>query len=528
MSALGTAADTIVTVLARRAAEQPSAPFLVFEDFEGNVGRRSYEEMAARAAVTANVLHRHGVHRGDLVHVHLWNRPEFFDLWFGAAWLGAAIVPTNPLLTLDELSYVIEHAGTVLSVSQPDLLPTVSGAVAGAEVLVCGAGELPAAALSFEDELARAEPQPTARPAPTDRAAVLYTSGTTSRPKGVVVTHANYLHVGEVVARHLSVTPADRLLVALPLFHANAQYYSTLPALMTGASLIVMSRFSASRWAGVAARHEATLASLFAAPIRMLLAQPTRPDDAQNRLRAVIFSQNVTEAQLEAFEDRFDAPLLQLYGMTETIAPPTLNPLNGERRNMSIGLPTLGARLRVMVDEDREATTDEVGELQVRGEPGTTLMAGYLHDDQATDAAIVDGWLHTGDNVRVDAGGYFYFVDRAKDMIKRAGENVAATEVESAVNSHPAVFESAAIGVPDAMRDEAIKVYVVLANGTSVSAVELIEWCATRLAKFKIPGSIEFVETLPRTSVGKIQRAELRRQEYGRSQEDALRDGGKV
>ena len=338
----------------------------------------------------------------------------------------------------------------------------------------------------------------------------MYTSGTTSRPKGVLVTHANYLHVGEVVAQHLRVTPDDRMLITLPLFHANAQYYSTMSALVTGSGVIVMARFSASRWASVAKSHQATLASLFAAPIRMLLAQPRNEEDARNQLRAVLFSQNVTEEQLAEFEERFDCPLLQLYGMTETIAPPTLNPLYGERRNMTIGRPTLGARLRVVGEDGAEVKDGEVGELLVGGEPGTTLMAGYLGDDDATRAALVDGWLRTGDNVRVDEAGYLHFVDRAKDMIKRAGENVAASEIESTLNSHPAVFESAAIGVADAMRDEAIAAFVVLANEASVTENELTEWCASRLAAFKVPGSIEFVDSLPRTSVGKIQKEELR------------------
>ena len=508
MRALSSGADTIVSVLARRASEQPSAPFLVFDDLEGGVRRRSYEATSTRAALTAGVLARHGIGRGDRVHVHLWNCPEFFDLWFGAAWLGAAIVPTNPLLTADELAYVVGHAATKLSVTQPDLLGPVSSAAGSRPVLVTG--EAVNGVASFDDELARAsivEPQ---HPASTDVAAVLYTSGTTSRPKGVLVTHANYLHVGEVVAQHLRVTPADRMLITLPLFHANAQYYSTMSALVTGSSVIVMARFSASRWATIAKEHHATLASLFAAPIRMLLAQPRNEAHARNELRAVLFSQNVTEVQLKEFEERFSCPLLQLYGMTETIAPPTLNPLYGERRNMTIGRPTLGARLRVVGEGGADVNDDEVGELLVGGQLGTTLMAGYLGDDEATRSAVVDGWLHTGDNVRVDEAGYFHFVDRAKDMIKRAGENIAASEIESAINAHPAVFESAAIGVPDAMRDEAIKAYVVLANETNVTEDELIEWCSSRLAAFKVPANVEFVDGLPRTSVGKIQKEELR------------------
>lgn len=166
---------------------------------------------------------------------------------------------------------------------------------------------------------------------------------------------------------------------------------------------------------------------------------------------------------------------------------------------MSIGLPTAGSRLRI-VD----------GELHVHGEPGVTLMAGYLDDPGGTSAVFQDGWLHTGDNVRVDDDGYYYFVDRAKDMIKRAGENVAASEVEAVANGHPGVYESAAIGVPDPMRDEAIRLFVVARDGMQPAEDELIAWCAKRLAKFKVPSSIEFVDRLPRTPVGKIQKERLR------------------
>lgn len=166
--------------------------------------------------------------------------------------------------------------------------------------------------------------------------------------------------------------------------------------------------------------------------------------------------------------------------------------------------------MRVVDEEGLDVSEGGVGELLVAGEPGRTLMAGYLGDEEVTQEAITIGWLHTGDYVRVDEDGYFHFVDRAKDMIKRAGENVAASEIESVVNSHPAVFESAAIGVPDEMRDEAIKVYVVLSNGASATLDDLTDWCATRLARFKVPGSIEFVDSLPRTSVGKIRKEMLR------------------
>lgn len=187
---------------------------------------------------------------------------------------------------------------------------------------------------------------------------------------------------------------------------------------------------------------------MFAAPIRMILAQPECAEDSNNELRAVVFSQNVTEEQTEQFDRRFGAPLLQLYGMTETIAPPLLNPLFGERRNMSLGRPTLGARLRVVDSSGADVQPGSTGELLVAGEPGHTLMAGYLDDEDATRAVLRDGWLHTGDNVRVDADEFVHFVDRARDMIKRAGENIAAGEIEAVANAHPAIFDAAAVGIP--------------------------------------------------------------------------------
>jgi crotonobetaine/carnitine-CoA ligase len=484
-----------------RVRERGRDTFLVFENAEGDISRRTYADALEAAERAAGLFAASGVTAGERVHVHLGNCPEFFDCWFGSALIGAVLVPTNPLLTETELGFVIEHARCRLSVTSPSLAPTVASVQDSDRVLSAA-------------DLANGPRSESRAPVePLDTASILYTSGTTSRPKGVLVTHANYVFAGEVLAKHLRLRPPDRWLVVLPLFHANAQYYSTMSALVTGASVALMETFSASSWGRQARAHSATVASLFAAPIRMILAHAESAEDSVNSLRAVIFSQNVSETELKEFERRFDAPLLQLYGMTETIAPPTLNPLYGERRNMSIGLPTLPARLRVVDENGRDAPAAGTGELLVHGDPGATIMAGYFNDPDATEAAIVDGWLHTGDNVRRDADGYLYFVDRSKDMIKRAGENVAASEVESVLNDHPDVFDSAVIGVPDAIRDESIKAFVVSRSGTSIVSGELIAWCERRLARFKVPSQVEFVDELPRTSVGKIQKGVLRERE---------------
>jgi crotonobetaine/carnitine-CoA ligase len=494
--------DTVASVLRDQAVRHGNRAFLLFERQPGSVEEYTWADMLARAERTAGALHRLGVNPRDRFSVHLSNCPEFFDVWFGAALLGAAMVPSNPLCTVDELAYHYSHAGCRVSVTQPDLLETARAAAGGSITVV-----------SIDEDWVRADDvPPSVDVQPLDVLGVLYTSGTTSRPKGVLITQAAYLSVGDAVAEHIRLQPSDRNLIVLPMFHANAQYYSTMSALVTGASVALAPRFSASRWSEQAATMGATITSLFAAPMRMILAQEPTGHDRAHSLRLGLFAQNVTDEQLATFESRFDVPMAQLYGMTETVAPPTVNPVYGDRRGASIGRPISGARLRVVDADGNDVPLGEEGELLVAGEPGRTLMLAYLDNEEATAQALRDGWLWTGDSVRLDEDGYLYFVDRRKDMIKRAGENVATGEVERVVNDHPAVFESAAYGVPDEMRDEAIHVAIVLHPGTELSADELLAHCRAQLAKFKVPDEVHFVESLPRTSVGKIQKHLLRQQ----------------
>jgi carnitine-CoA ligase len=340
--------------------------------------------------------------------------------------------------------------------------------------------------------------------------AILYTSGTTSKPKGCLITNANYLHVGESVSKGMRLGPDDRFLTVLPLFHGNSQYYATMSALVVGASVVLTERFSASRYWDQAARHGCTVGSLFAAPMRMLLAQPPSPDARRHRMRLVIFAQNLSEQQLREWDERFGAPLMQIYGMTEQLGHPLANPLDYPRDNMTIGFPSLGWQVRIVDEAGEDVPEGQAGQLLVRGEPGSSLMLGYFKNPDATAEAIRDGWLWTGDNVRVREDGYAVFVDRAKDMIKRSGENVAAGEVEEVLKAHPSVFDAAVIGVPDPIRDEAILALVIPREGTTPTETDLIAWCAERLAKFRVPERVLFRTELPRTSVGKIQKHLLR------------------
>lgn len=490
---------TVGSLLAEHAADRPDAVFLVYED-EAGVTTYTYAETLALAQRGAGVLAGLGVGRSDRFGMVVSNRPEFFACWFGAALRGAVMVPMNPQSTVHELAFMLEHSKCKAVIADLDRADDVRSATPTPVVAIGGdfdaRGERP-----IEEEPLALDPQ--------EPLAVLYTSGTTSRPKGVMVTHANYLTAGEVIANTVRMRSDDRWLIVLPMFHANAQYYSTMSALVSGGSVAVMHRFSASAWGEQARRHAATLGSLFAAPVRMILAQPAPPTVASNSLRATYFGQNVSSAQLRDFEARFGCPLVQWYGMTETIAPPVANPLYRHRDSMTIGQPT-GGRIRVVDQQGNDVGAGDVGELLVHGIPGITLMAGYLDDPAATADAVRDGWLHTGDMVRIEPTGALSFFDRAKDMIKRSGENVAAAEVERVVNEHPAVFESAAVGVPDPIRDQAIKMYVVRHNGATATEEEVIAFCAERMTRFKVPSFIEFVEELPRTSVGKIRKHVLR------------------
>lgn len=509
---------TLRNLLEYRARVTPTRTFIIFDDLEGKTTRLSYAEFDAQANRTANMLRALGIGHGDKINLHLPNCLEFLYLWFGAAKIGAVIMPTNVAASANELEYLVSHSESRLIFTVQahlDVGEDVHRRCPGVEgVIVCdrsvpkGAKQLDFRALVAEQE----NFAPPAKVGPLDEAAIMYTSGTTARPKGVLVTHANYIYAGETVAKAIRLAPEDRHFVVMPLFHGNAQYYSTMSALVVGASMVLTARFSASRYFDKSIEHQCTVTSLFAAPIRMLLTQPRRPEHRNNRLRVVIYAQNITEAQLDEWHERFDAPLLQLWGMTETMGPPLMNPIEFERRNMSMGLPVMGYEVQLVDDDGTPVKPGDTGQIVVHGEPGWTLMKGYFKNPEATADTLRNGWLWSGDNARQDAEGYFHFVDRAKDMIKRAGENVAASEVEAVILQHPKVFDCAVIGVPDEMRDEKIKAVVVLHPGANASAEEIVAWCRERLAKFRVPELVEFREELPRTSVGKIQKHLLRRE----------------
>ncbi|WP_379969506.1 AMP-binding protein [Ectobacillus sp. sgz5001026] len=508
--------QTLRNVLDERVALHGDKLFLLFEDKEKQDFSLLYGEFQADVKRLASVLLDFGVRKGDTVTLHLPNCMEFMTAWFALAEIGAVMVPTNILSTESEMEFILEHSESVLLITEETYLEKFKHIRNHVPKL----RDILLARYKGKDELNRSlsylmEHASTTLPDvplfAEDVAAMLYTSGTTSRPKGVLITHANYLFAGEVMSKSIRLTPEDRQFIVLPLFHGNAQYYSVMSALMVGASVAITEKFSASNYFKQAKRLGCTVGSLFAAPIRMILAKEYDPSDCDNSLRMIWFAQTITNEQLDDFETNYDTKLLQLYGMTETVGTPLMNPLDGIRNNMSIGKPTLGYEVKVVDQDGNECAQGEIGQIIVKGIPGRTLMKGYFKNESATEEALRDGWLYTGDNARVNESGYFFFADRVKDMIKRAGENVAASEVEKVICEHPCVYECAIIGIPDEVRDETMKAYVIVRDGQVVTEEEIVAYCKHRLAKFKVPAFVEFVHDLPRTSVGKIQKHVLRK-----------------
>jgi crotonobetaine/carnitine-CoA ligase len=493
---------TLKNALEDKTGRFPNDPFLIFEDADGGSQRWTWREFDANVNRAAHLILGRGLRHGDKFNLHLGNCPEFLVFWMAAAKTGTVMVPTNPVSTVDEMEYVLGHSEARLAITEPRYSGPVHAARSRCPTLLDILECRPL------DPLVTGLPStpPEANVAPLDEISIQYTSGTTSKPKGVLLTHANYIYGGEVMSKAMRVGPTDRHLIVLPLFHAGAQLHAFLPMLLTGGSVALMERFSATRFIEQVTRHEATLAALFAAPIRMLLVQPRGASDARTQLRAVSYAQNVTPQQFEDWHERFSAPLMQICGMTETMSLPLMQPLDLPRKPLAMGMPVLGYDCKIVDEDGKDVPPGTIGELVVSGIPGVSLMKGYFKNEKATAETLRDGWLYSGDQAYMDQDGFFFFVDRKKDMIKRAGENVSASEVEETLKQHPAVFDAAVVAIPDPMRDLAINAYVILKNGSAATANELIAWCREKLSAFKVPEAVEFRDVFPRTSVGKIQK----------------------
>jgi crotonobetaine/carnitine-CoA ligase len=507
--------ETLPSFLRSRAQARPAAELLA-----GEIRGWRYDDARKASALLAGLLRSHGVGKGDRVALVSLNSDLGPLLLLALGRVGAVFVPVNPALGAQEIGYVLAHCEPRLVIAQADVLQRVreiAGGLEGAPAVLGtdALGDAQADAAGVLRMLAGvAAPCAVAEGlGADDPLVIIYTSGTTGFPKGVVHSHRNFVWAAEAFVERMHLQPDDRLLAILPFFHINALFYSFGGALACGGTLVTVPRFSASQFWHMAARHGATQLNILAAVGNILAKRPRGEFDAAHRIRK-IYGGPISAEMMATFQQEFGVPdLIEGFGMSE-IPGAFNNPFEGPRKIGSIGKPARHPRLagsfaeaKVVDDDRRTVPHGTVGELLVRTR---ISMLHYFKDPAQTREAYADGWLCTGDLARQDEDGYFYFVARKKDIIRRRGENISGAELDRVLGSHPDILEAATIGVPAPLGDEDILAVLVSRAQPAPSPQAVLQWCARHLAAMKLPRFIVFVDALPHTASQRVAKFQLK------------------
>jgi fatty-acyl-CoA synthase len=476
--------------------------------------RLTNRDLHARVTAFAAGLRSLGIGRGDVVALLLYNHIEFVEAVLAVNRVGAAFLPLNYRLSPAEWQYILEHSGSFAIFTEPEFSPAVdriADELPGLRHRLL-LGEARDGWVSHDDLLARNEGAdvPAEPMDPDELQRLMYTSGTTSRPKGVVISHGNLLwkNLGHIV--EFGITAGDTTLVCGPLYHVGGLDLPGIGTLHAGGSLHLVRKFDAE--AVVAAIERERPSNIWLAPAMMnaILQLPGIAERDTSSIRFIIgggekMPEPLVEKILAAFPQAWFA---DAYGLTETVSGDTFNdPEHMMSKVGSVGRPVVHLEVKIVADDGGEAATGELGEIALRGPKVST---GYWRDDEATARAFRDGWFHSGDVGRLDEDGYLYVEDRKKDMIVSGGENIATPEVERVLYEHPDVVEAAVVAIPHERWGEVPKAFVVRREGADLDAEKLSAFCRERLAKFKVPAELAFLEVLPRTPSGKVLKRELR------------------
>jgi crotonobetaine/carnitine-CoA ligase len=503
---------TVGYILADKARRNGAKTFLTFEDRP-----ISYEELHVRTNRLAHGLAGLGVGKGDHVALLLESTPDLLLLELALGKIGAVAVPINAAAKGDLLRYFLLQSDSVFVVVEADFaeriralegdLPAVrtvverdgranwsfrGARVIGLEQLAAGSDVTPAEAVDFRDPHY-----------------ILYTSGTTGPSKGVVASQAQGFGVAEIFSRHVPLSASDVFYTCLPLFHANALWNTCYTALWNDAAVALSRRFSATRLWGEIRRYGATQFAALGSMINILWSQPQRPDDPDNPVR-LCFTVPAPAAFIRDFETRFGLQVVTWFSMTENFPITLYVPGDPPDKIASMGRPRGDAEVRIVDEFDVEVGPNQVGELVFRPASPWRVMLGYYKMDGATLSSNCNFWFHTGDRARVDHEGWFWYVDRIKDSIRRRGENISTHELEAIVAQHPAVCDVAAIAVPSEMAEDEVMVYVVPRAGAQATAEEIIRFCDGRMPYFMVPRYVAFIDELPRTPTEKVEKYRLR------------------
>jgi fatty-acyl-CoA synthase len=481
---------------------------LVYEDRSW-----TYWELDADVNALAAGLAANGVSRGDRVAFYGLNSPEYLLLALALAKLGAVMIPLNYRLHEEELAWLLDHARATALASEPELGEVAARLVERSSHIRLRLSLVPGLGEGWVDvgeliETHRGERVPDAELADTDLQRVLYTSGTTSRPKGARITHGNCNANMSAQVVELELTSAERVLVFAPLYHVGGLDVPGYAVWYAGGTIVLMRRFDPPSILRITEEQRITGMVMVATMVHMIRAEPERERYDTGSVRWMIFSQ-VTPALYRETRQAFpNARLVEGYGMTETCNGITyLDSDHMESKLGTAGRPLPHIDVRIVDENDEPLPANAVGEIVVRG---PKVCDGYLDDPEATAEAFRNGWFHTGDVGKLDEDGYLTILDRLKDMIRSGGENVASSEIEAVVYELPFVHEAAAVGIPHADWVEVPAVFVVAATGTTVDGAALIAHCRSRLGGFKVPKAVYVVDELPRNPSGKVLKRDLR------------------
>ena len=489
---------SLVDLLSTTAARYPDNIAVKLDDVE-----LSYAVVDGAAARVAGLLRSKGVQPGDRVGLMVPNVPHFAILFHGAQRAGAVVVPMNVLLKGREVGFYLEDSGAKLLFAWSGFAEDAEAgaAAAGVEcVLIDPEG--------FAGLLGSAEPSTEGvERGGDDTAVILYTSGTTGTPKGAELTHDNLTRNAEASCELFSISDDDMIFGGLPLFHVFGLTCGLNTAFAVGATLTLLPRFDPTKALEIIERDRVTIFEGVPTMYGALLNHPKRAEFDVSALRICVSGGAALPVEvLRGFDEAFGCKVLEGYGLSETSPVASFNHPDRERKPGSIGTPIRGVEMKVFDDDGNELAEGEVGEIVIRGH---NLMKGYWGRADATEAAIRDGWFYTGDMARIDEDGYFFIVDRKKDMIIRGGYNVYPREIEEVLYEHPAVRDCAVVGVPHEALGEEVAAAVVLKDGAEADADALRAHAKERVAAYKYPRHIWFVDDLPKGPTGKILKREI-------------------
>ena len=472
-----------------------------------------YQDLVTQVGRVAGQLSALGVEPGDHVALVGPNSHLYVIAYLGIMHAGASVVPVNPMLKPDEVRFMFTDADVKAAIAFGELANLVEAAREGlsSPPMLVTVGESPVPGVAAFDRWPEEGPDDFLPPEVDENsvAAILYTAGTTGRPKGAMLSHHNLVWDAEACRQAILFSPQDRIVAVLPMFHSYAATVGVVLPLTCGAACVAVERFNPVVVAAIVQKHQCTVLPCVPAMCGALLRTADElPEGALRSLRMVVSGgAPMPVALMEAFEKRFDLIVIEGDGPTECSPVCSANPADGMRKPGTVGPPIPGVEMRIVDDDDNELPVGEVGEICVRG---PNVMLGYLNQPEATAEAMKGGWFHTGDLGYCDEDGYFSIVDRKKDMVLVGGLNVYPREVEEVLLTHPHVREAAVIGVYDDIRGEKVKAFIIPEDGVEPDRAGILRLCRQKLANFKVPKEIVFVEDLPRSLKGIVLKRELR------------------